>query len=115
MEIDKLSIAIGTNDSQPRPYKFLYGVLDANRASGSGGFNNSGDTVTLLDGPPGLGVVIDQVVYSTNPAGDGSWNSNPDGAPQSQRIAGTPFINHSVMPGTTFDNSAGTRFDGTSW
>jgi hypothetical protein len=30
MEIDKLSTAMGTNDSQPRPYRFGYGVLDAN-------------------------------------------------------------------------------------
>ena len=30
MEIDKLSTAMGTNDSQPRPYRFGYGVLAAN-------------------------------------------------------------------------------------
>ena len=30
MKIDKLSTAMGTNDSQPRPYRFGYGVLDAN-------------------------------------------------------------------------------------
>ena len=30
MKIDKLSTAMGTNDSQPRPYRFGYGFLDAN-------------------------------------------------------------------------------------
>ena len=30
MKIDKLSTAMGTNDSQPRSYRFGYGVLDAN-------------------------------------------------------------------------------------
>ena len=30
MKIDKLSTAMGTNDSQPRPYRFGYWVLDAN-------------------------------------------------------------------------------------
>jgi hypothetical protein len=30
MKIDKLSTAMGTDDSQPRPYRFGYGVLDAN-------------------------------------------------------------------------------------
>ncbi|MGD9849662.1 MAG: hypothetical protein AB7T38_00210 [Nitrospirales bacterium] len=30
MEIDKLSTAIGTQDSIPRAYRFGYGVLDAN-------------------------------------------------------------------------------------
>jgi hypothetical protein len=30
LKIDKLSTAMGTNDSQPRPYRFGYGVLDAN-------------------------------------------------------------------------------------
>ena len=30
MKIDKLSTAMGTSDSQPRPYRFGYGVLDAN-------------------------------------------------------------------------------------
>ena len=30
MNIDKLSTAMGTHDSQPRPYRFGYGVLDAN-------------------------------------------------------------------------------------
>ena len=30
MGIDKLSTAMGTSDSQPRPYRFGYGVLDAN-------------------------------------------------------------------------------------
>ena len=30
MEIDKLSTATGTDDSQLRPYRFGYGVLDAN-------------------------------------------------------------------------------------
>jgi len=30
MKIDKLSTAMGTNDSQPRPYRFGYGVLDTN-------------------------------------------------------------------------------------
>ncbi|MEH6649285.1 MAG: hypothetical protein V7707_04575 [Motiliproteus sp.] len=30
LEIDKLSTAVGTNDSTPRPYRFGYGILDAN-------------------------------------------------------------------------------------
>lgn len=30
MKIDKLSTAMGTNDTQPRPYRFGYGVLDVN-------------------------------------------------------------------------------------
>lgn len=30
MKIDKLSTAMGTNDSQPRSYRFGYGILDAN-------------------------------------------------------------------------------------
>ena len=30
LNIDKISTAIGTNDSSPRPYRFGYGVLDAN-------------------------------------------------------------------------------------
>jgi hypothetical protein len=30
MKIDKLSTAMGTDDSQPRPYRFGYGVLDGN-------------------------------------------------------------------------------------
>ncbi len=30
MKIDKLSTAMGTNDDHPRPYRFGYGVLDAN-------------------------------------------------------------------------------------
>jgi len=30
VEIDKLSTAFGTDDSLPRPYRFGYGVLDAN-------------------------------------------------------------------------------------
>jgi hypothetical protein len=30
MKIDKLSTAMGTKDSQPRPYRFGYGVLDGN-------------------------------------------------------------------------------------
>jgi hypothetical protein len=30
MKIDKISTAMGTDDSQPRPYRFGYGVLDAN-------------------------------------------------------------------------------------
>ena len=30
MEIDKLSTATSTQGSQPRPYRFGYGVLDAN-------------------------------------------------------------------------------------
>jgi hypothetical protein len=30
MKIDKLSTAMGTDDSQPRPYRFGYGVLDEN-------------------------------------------------------------------------------------
>ncbi len=29
MQIDKLTTAMGTNDSQPRAYRFGYGVLDA--------------------------------------------------------------------------------------
>jgi len=31
IKIDKLSTAIGTSDSSPRPYRFGYGVLDANQ------------------------------------------------------------------------------------
>ena len=34
MKIDKLSTAMGTKDSQPRPYRFGYGVLDANLNGG---------------------------------------------------------------------------------
>jgi hypothetical protein len=30
MKIDKLSTAMGTDDAQPRPYRFGYGVLDEN-------------------------------------------------------------------------------------
>ncbi|MBI5918779.1 MAG: hypothetical protein HY849_05335 [Nitrosomonadales bacterium] len=30
IKIDKLSTAQGTNDSQPRPYRYGYGVVDAN-------------------------------------------------------------------------------------
>ena len=30
MKIDKLSTAMGTEDGKPRPYRFGYGVLDAN-------------------------------------------------------------------------------------
>lgn len=30
LKIDKLSTASGTDDSRPRPYRFGYGVLDAN-------------------------------------------------------------------------------------
>ena len=30
LKIDKLSTATGTEDGQPRPYRFGYGVLDAN-------------------------------------------------------------------------------------
>jgi hypothetical protein len=30
LRIDKLSTAYGTNDSQPRPYRFGYGVMDEN-------------------------------------------------------------------------------------
>jgi hypothetical protein len=30
LKIDKLSTAYGTSDSQPRPYRFGYGVLDEN-------------------------------------------------------------------------------------
>jgi hypothetical protein len=30
MKIDKLSTAMGTDESQPRPYRFGYGVLDEN-------------------------------------------------------------------------------------
>lgn len=30
LKIDKLSTALGTSDSQPRHYRFGYGVLDAN-------------------------------------------------------------------------------------
>lgn len=30
IQIDKLSTAYGTDDSAPRPYRFGYGVLDAN-------------------------------------------------------------------------------------
>ena len=31
IEIDKLSTAMGTKDSMPRPYRFGYGVLDENQ------------------------------------------------------------------------------------
>jgi hypothetical protein len=30
LRIDKLSTAYGTNDNQPRPYRYGYGVLDEN-------------------------------------------------------------------------------------
>ncbi len=30
MKIDKLTTAMGTEDNRPRPYRFGYGVLDAN-------------------------------------------------------------------------------------
>jgi hypothetical protein len=30
LEVDKLSTALGTDDKQPRPYRFGYGVLDEN-------------------------------------------------------------------------------------
>ena len=30
LKIDKLSTAMGTHDSNPRPYRFGYGILDAN-------------------------------------------------------------------------------------
>ena len=30
LQIDKLSTAMGTSDDEPRPYRFGYGVLDAN-------------------------------------------------------------------------------------
>lgn len=30
IKIDKLSIAMGTDDNKPRPYRFGYGVLDEN-------------------------------------------------------------------------------------
>lgn len=30
LKIDKLSTALGTSDSQPRPYRYGYGVLDEN-------------------------------------------------------------------------------------
>jgi len=30
LKIDKLSTAMGTDDSKPRPYRFGYGVLDEN-------------------------------------------------------------------------------------
>ncbi|RDE19660.1 hypothetical protein DV711_12315 [Motiliproteus coralliicola] len=30
LKIDKISTAMGTSDSSPRPYRFGYGVLDAN-------------------------------------------------------------------------------------
>ncbi len=30
IHIDKLSTALGTDDSKPRPYRFGYGVLDSN-------------------------------------------------------------------------------------
>ena len=30
IHIDKMSTAYGTNDNQPRPYRFGYGVLDEN-------------------------------------------------------------------------------------
>ena len=31
IQIDKLSTALGTGDAVPRPYRFGYGVLDANQ------------------------------------------------------------------------------------
>jgi hypothetical protein len=31
LEIDKLSTALGTSDSEPRQYRYGYGVLDANQ------------------------------------------------------------------------------------
>ena len=30
LKVDKISTAMGTNDSQPRPYRYGYGVLDEN-------------------------------------------------------------------------------------
>lgn len=30
IHVDKLSTAYGTNDNQPRPYRFAYGVIDEN-------------------------------------------------------------------------------------
>ncbi len=30
IHVDKLSTAYGTNDKQPRPYRFAYGVIDEN-------------------------------------------------------------------------------------
>lgn len=30
LEVDKLSTALGTDDKQPRPYRFGYGVMDEN-------------------------------------------------------------------------------------
>ena len=30
LEIDKLSTAVGTDDSTPRPYRFGYGIMDTN-------------------------------------------------------------------------------------
>ena len=30
LKVDKLSTALGTDDKQPRPYRFGYGVLDEN-------------------------------------------------------------------------------------
>jgi hypothetical protein len=30
LKVDKLSTAMGTSDSQPRPYRYGYGVLDEN-------------------------------------------------------------------------------------
>ena len=39
LEIDKLSTAMGTQDNHPRPYRFGYGILDANL----NGINDSGE------------------------------------------------------------------------
>jgi hypothetical protein len=30
LKVDKISTAMGTNDNQPRPYRYGYGVLDEN-------------------------------------------------------------------------------------
>ena len=30
LKVDKISTAMGTSDSQPRPYRYGYGVLDEN-------------------------------------------------------------------------------------
>jgi hypothetical protein len=35
IRIDKLSTAYGTNDTQPRPYRYGYGILDENLNGGA--------------------------------------------------------------------------------
>ena len=45
LEIDKLSTASGTNDGVPRPYRFGYGVLDANL----NGLSDDGETKVYFE------------------------------------------------------------------